>query len=517
MIVGDMLVSNSDRYPTRIAIVDGDRRLTWRDLNERTNMLANSFLRLGMVKGDRIAVLSDNCSEYVEILFACAKVGLIAVCLNYRLASLQLARMVNLTDPQAIVFSDKFETTADSFRSSVSCIKAWIEFGNLQGDRLDYESLICDSSPLEPDVFVKEDDGHVICFSSGTTGLPKAALITHRNLFANGVQISVAHSASRDNVFLLPLGLYTRGGQQYLFSYSLVGGKLVIINFSPESYLEAIEKEKVDTIMINHTLFNMIKSHIAESNRNYDVRSVKLLRSAGQGLSYEQWKEVVAFFNGAHVYKGLATTEAGVVTTGIAEEYEKWSSPGASEEEKRKYNSLGKPLVGCAIKVVDENGRELPPGQVGKFACKGDNVVKTFWKQPEVEKEVLKDGWFYTGDLASIEDGYLYLMGRQDDRIRTGGYNVYPVEIEEALAKHPSVQENAVFGVKDEHWAEVIVAAVILRKGQSISEEELKDHCRKYLARYQVPKKIHFVNDFPRHPVWKRVLKKELAQALAGA
>jgi long-chain acyl-CoA synthetase len=173
--------------------------------------------------------------------------------------------------------------------------------------------------------------------------------------------------------------------------------------------------------------------------------------------------------------------------------------------------------MGTQIRIVDENDRDLPNGEVGELVIRGENVVKSFWNQPQVTEQVLRGGWLHTGDLAMIdEDGYMYLIGRKDDRIRTGGYNVYPVEIEDVMKCHPAVSEPTVLGITDERWGETIIAAVIIKEGHQVTEDELKEHCRRHLARYQVPKRILFIKEFPRHPVWKRVLKKELIQQLEG-
>ena len=517
MLLGEIPISNSRRYPQKLAVVDGGNRLTWKELNERVNRLANSLVDLDMRKGDRVAVISDNCHHYVEVLFATAKLGLIAVCLNYRFAGQQLSRMMKITEPKAIIIRDRYQEALESVRPELPFMDIYIGFGNAHHYEFDYESLISESSNGEPTVELTEDDAYAICFSSGTTGEPKAAVITHKNRIANANQITVAHAATRENTMLLPLALYTAATQQYLFTYAFVGATLVVINFSPKEYLEAIERERADTVMINLTLFNLIKEYLLKTKRDYDLRSVNLLRSAGQGLSYEQWREVVEFFRNALVIKGLAMTEAGLATSGIPEEYKAWLSPQAAPEEKKRFNSLGKPLLGVQMKVVDENDRDLPPGEIGEFICKGDNVVKAFWNQPHITEQTLRGGWLHTGDLAMIdEEGYMYLMGRKDDRIRTGGLNVYPVEIEEVLTRHPAVVEVAVFGIPDEHWGEMIMAAAIIKQGHEVTEDELREYCRTHLARYQVPKRVFFVKDFPRHPVWKRVQKRELALELCG-
>jgi acyl-CoA synthetase (AMP-forming)/AMP-acid ligase II len=517
MVLGDILISNACRYPNKLALVDGENRYSWKTLNERANRLANGLTELGMRKGDRIAILADNCHHYVELLFATAKLGLIAVCLNYRLSGEQLCRMIRITEPVAIIIRDRYQEAIEAIRGELPFMHTYIRFGSTDKCAVDYESLVSGSSDGEPTSEVNEDDAYAICFSSGTTGEPKAAVVSHKNRIANANQIAVAHAATRENTMLLTLALYTSATQQFLFTYAFVGATQIVINFSPQDFLEAIENEKADTVMINFTLCNLIKEYVAKRTRDYDLSSIELLRSAGQALSYEQWREVVEFFHNPLIIKGLALTEAGLATSGIPEEYKAWLSPQASAEEKKKFGSLGKPMLGVQMRVVDENDQDVPTGEVGEFILKGDNVVRSFWNQPHVTEQTLRGGWLHTGDLAMIdEDGYMYLMGRKDDRIRTGGLNVYPVEIEEVLARHAAVGEVAVFGIPDEHWGERIMAAAILKEGKEATEDELKEYCRKHMARYEVPKKFFFVKDFPRHPVWKRVQKKELAQELCG-
>ena len=517
MLLRDILISNAHRYPKKLALVDGTNRMTWKELNERVNKVANALLGLGMRKGDRVAIIAENCHQYAEVLFASAKTGLISVCLNYRFSPGQLSRMTNISQPKAIVVQNKFRDVIESIRSELFSIEIYIGMGNEHGYAVDFESLIGKSSASEPTVELSEEDAYAICYSSGTTGEPKAALISNKNRITNCIQTSLAHGATSNNIMLFPLAMYTSVLQQYLFSYAFVGATLIIINFTPEDYLGAIENEKVDTIMINHTLYTLIREYLRKSKRSYRLDSVRLVRSAGQALSYEQWQEVLEFFNYPTLHKGLAMTEAGLVTSGIPEEYKAQLAPNATADEKKKFNSLGKVLMGSQIRIVDNSDEELPNGEIGELIVKGENVVKIFWNQPHIAEMLLKDGWLHTGDLAMIdEEGYMYLIGRKDDRIRTGAYNVYPIEIEEVIARHPAIEELAVFGAEDEQWGEMIIAAVIIKEGHQVTEEELKEYCRKYLARYQVPKKIYFVKEFPRHPVWKRVLKKELAQQLSG-
>jgi acyl-CoA synthetase (AMP-forming)/AMP-acid ligase II len=517
MLLRDILISNAHRYPNKLALVDGNNKLSWGELNDKVNRVSNGLIGLGLRKGDRIAVLAENCHQYVELLFASTKIGVMAVCLNYRFSPQQLSRMMNISQPKAIIVQTRFRDNIEAIRQELSYVEKFIGLENGHRYEIDFESLVDQSTNDEPTAELNEDDGYAICFSSGTTGEPKAALISHKNRVTNCIQTSLAHNATRDNIILLPFAMYTGVLQQYLFSYAFVGATLVIINFTPEDYLEAIEREKADTIMINYTLFTLIKEYLEKSEQSYDLNSVKMVRSAGQGLSYEQWQEVLRFFHFPLLNKGFAMTEAGLVISGIPEEYKAWLGPNATEEEKKKFNSLGRVLMGTRIRIVDENDRDLPNGEVGELVIRGENVVKRFWNQPQVTEQVLRGGWLHTGDLAMIdEDGYMYLIGRKDDRIRTGGYNVYPVEIEDVMKCHPAVSEPTVLGITDERWGETIIAAVIIKEGHQVTEDELKEHCRRHLARYQVPKRILFVKEFPRHPVWKRVLKKELIQQLEG-
>jgi acyl-CoA synthetase (AMP-forming)/AMP-acid ligase II len=516
MLLGDIARSNAYRYPNKLALVDGTTRMTSRELNEKINRVANMFISLGIGKGERVAIIAENCHEYVELLFAGAKAGFLTVCLNHRSSSEQLCRMLNIVTPKAIVVQRQFKDAAESIRSEVPSIERFIGLGKGHGYAMDFDTLVDGSSANEPIVDLNEDDGYAICFSSGTTGEPKAAVFSHNNKITNCIQVALAHQATRDSVFLIPMALYTGQTQVYLCTYFFVGATIVIINFTPETMLKTMENEKVDTILMNHTFYVLIKKYLDESKQTFDLSSMKRIQSAGQALSYEQWQEVLAFFNNARLVKGLGMTEAGMAPIGVMEEFTAWLSPGATEEEKRKFNTIGKPMVGSELKIVDDNDQEVPLGETGELIIRGDNVVKSFWNQPHVTETILRGGWLHTGDLAMIDqDGYMYLMGRKDDRIRTGAYNVYPIEIERVMAMHPAIEEPAVFGLPDERWGEMIVAAVILKNGAQLSEEELKDHCRQHLAGFQVPKRIFFVKEFPRHPVWKRVIKKELAREIA--
>jgi len=515
MLIGDIPRSNANRYPNKLALVDESTRMTWKELNERINRIANMLINLGITKGDRVAIIAENSHQYVELLFAGAKAGFLTVCLNYRYSSEQLSNMLNIVTPKVIVVQGKFKDAVEHIRSEVPFIEKFIGLSKGHDYAMDFDALADASSAREPTVVLNEDDGYTICFSSGSTGEPKAAVFSHRNKITNCIQVMLNHKTTRDAVFIMPMAIYTAQSQVYLCTYCFMGATVIIINFTPEKMLKMIENEKVDTIMMNHNFYLLIKKYIYENKQTFNVSSVKLIQSAGQALSYEQWQEVLTFFNNAQLVKGLGMTEAGMAPIGVIEEYMDWLSPEASEEKKRKFNTIGKPVIGTEIKIVDENDQELPPGKTGELIMRGDHVVKSFWNQPHVTKNVLRGGWLHTGDLAMMdEEGYIYLMGRKDDRIRTGAYNVYPIEIERVMAMHPAIEEAAVFGLPDEEWGEMIVAAVILKQGAQSSEEELKEHCRQHLARFQVPKRILFVKEFPRHPVWKRVVKKELAQVI---
>lgn len=514
MLIGDILVSNAYRYPSRLALVFGHKRFTWQELNSEVNRLCRGFLSIGLKKGDRIGFIAENSDDYAKVLFAASKLGLITVCLNYRFAPQQLCRMMTVTEAKALIVDSKFKDIVSQMQCDLPYVEKYIGMGPNHGYDHDFESLFASKDDSEPPCEVVESDPYAICFSSGTTGEPKAAVISHKNRITNCTQICLARKATRDSSILLAMAMYTVGLQQYLFAYAFVAAKLVIINFTPEDYLSAIEQQKPDSIMINYTLFSLIKEYMAKSDKKYDLSSIRVAQSAGQSLSYEQWQEVLNFMGNPMLIKGLAMTEAGVLTLGVPEDLTRWAGAGATEDEKRRFNSLGKPLMGVTLKVLDENGVETPPGEVGELVFKGDNIVKGYWNAAGN----IRDGWLHTGDIGYVdEDGFMYLVGRKDDRIRTGGYNVYPVEIEAVLNKLPGVHESAVFAVQDELWGEMIVAAIICEPGSSLAADELKEQSKKSLASFQVPKKFHFVSEFPRHPVWNRVLKRELAAKLASA
>jgi len=385
MLIRDILISNAHRYPNKLALVDGNHKISWKELNDRVNRVSHGLLDLGLSKGDRIAVISESCHQYLELLFASTKIGVMAVCLNYRFSPEQLSRMIKICEPRGIIVQNKLRDNIEVIRSELSYVEKFIGLGDGHGYPIDFESLVSKSSHNEPITELNEDDGYAICFSSGTTGEPKAALITHRNRITNCIQTSLAHSATRNNIILLPFALYTSVLQQYLFSYAFVGATLVIINFTPKDYLEAIEREKADTIMINYTLFKLTKEYLEKSERSYDLHSVKMVRSAGQVLSYEQWKEVLEFFHFPQLNKGFAMTEAGMVISGIPEEYREWLVPNATAEEKRKFNSLGKTLMEEEMKVGPKGQVVIPkairkalkitPGSKVVFKLEDDRLI----------------------------------------------------------------------------------------------------------------------------------------------
>lgn len=518
MVIGDMLLNNARRYANKPGIVDEDgTRLTWGEINQRVNSLCHAMLNLGLKKGDRVAVVSENNHQFAEILFATAKVGLVSVGLNYRLTSEQLSSLIRSCEPKALIVQDKFAAVINSISPQPSGVSLWVGIGDGHHYPNDYETLIKEYSPIEPAAEVNEDDILTINYTSGTTGLPKGAIVTHRNRFTLCVaQGLLVLQLVPSDVVLISTPLFGSAGQSWLSDVLFAGSTGVVHVFKAQGWAEIIERERVTVTQMIPTRYKMVLEHLQASARKCDLSSLKRISIGPQAMSRQELQEMMRFFGVSSAVKHYGSAEAALVTYLLSEEISRGLSPDATEADRKKVDSVGLPLLDTRMKLVDDNGKEVGVKQVGEILVKGEVVMKGYWNLPDLSAEVLKGGWYHTNDLGWLdEDGYLYFAGRKDNMIKTGGFLVGPGEIEEVIGRHPAVREVAVIGVPDAKWGQAIKAIVCLKEGQSLTQEEVKEHCRKYLAGYQVPKTVDFINELPRDMLGK-VQLKELRRIFGG-
>ena len=500
MVIGDILVHNANSYGKRIALVDEQgTKLTWQELNQRVNSLANGLVALGLAKGSRIAIISENCPQYLEVLFAAAKTGLVAVTLNYRLTGTQLAFMLNDSTPEIVIVQSKFVEAINAVRAELKSVRHIIGIGSDHGCDVDYETLVKSRQSSEPEATIAESDPYSLMYTSGSTGVPRGVARSHKNALSVLLAQSLAAGYTYRDVALIGVPYFAWGGHHCILTPALSGATMGVHVFSAQSWVQMVEREKVTATFLTPTRFQMIRDYLEQTQREYDFSSLRVIGIGGQAATGEELAEMLGFFRVSWSFKEYGGTEGGGTILG-PEDVARALSPDATAQEKARLSSVGKAMLGCRLKVVDENGRDLKAGEIGDILLGGDAVVIGYWNRPEATQEAFTGEWFRPGDVGRLdEDGYLYFVERKGYMVKTGGFNVFPAEVENVISQHPAVAEVAMFGIPHEKWGQAITVAVILKKGHAADEDEMKGYCRQYLAGFQVPKKVYFVDELPRH------------------
>lgn len=502
MNVGQILTLTTNKFPERTAILFENKRFTYQELNGRVNRFAQSLLRLGLTKGDKVAVLLFNSNHFVETYLGTAKVGGVFTPINFRLAPDEVRYILNHSDARFFVLGEEFSDLVNTIRSNLIKIKDFISVGDRLTDAHDYERLLERSENREPSVRLTEKDECQLMYTSGTTGRPKGALITHGNILWNLINTMMGREDKEGEVSLVVGPLYHTAALNNHFTVrvALAGTSILIKRFEPKSVMEIIEKEKVNVISGAPAMYHLLLA-LPDMER-YDTCSVTKC-TVGASILPDQTKErlLKLFPNAKGVYDVYGCTEASPNITILK-----------AKDSLRKRACVGPPLLFLEVRIVDDLDRDIPRGGVGELICRGPNVMKGYYKEQKGTREVLKGGWLHTGDLARMdEEGFIYIVDRKKDMIVSGGENIYPREIEEVLYHHPKIQEAAVIGVPDQVWGESVKAMVVLKKGEKMKEEEVIEYCKNNLAGYKKPRSVEFVEDLPRNPSGK-VLKTVLRE-----
>ena len=506
MNVGYLLSNSANKYPERVAVISDEGRWTFKAFNQRTNRLANALLTAGLKKGDRIAILLHNSSYFVEAYFAAVKIGLITTPVNFRFAGPEIVYLINDSQPDALIYGSEFEETLLDIRDQFVSVRHFVSPHNGESSlALEYEDFLEGGEPnsITPTSIVCEEDPCQLMYTSGTTGKPKGALLTHRNVLWNLFNTIWARQDKSGERALIAGPLYhTAALNNHLTIQIALGGTSIIIpKFEPESLLRTIENEKATIISGAPALYNLLLQH--PKAHQYDTRSITKCTSGSDKLPLEIKKRLLEFFpNIKGVYDVYGLTEASPCITILN-----------AQDSLRKDGSVGKALPFLEIRIVDENNISLPAGEVGQLICRGPNVMQAYHRNPHGTKESIRNGWLYTGDLARMDaEGFYYIVDRKKEMILSGGENIYPREIEEVLMRHPAVADVAVIGRPHPTWGETVKAFVALRAGHIIDEQEVIDFCKKHLAGYKKPTAVAFVAAIPRNPsgkALKRLLREE--------
>lgn len=502
MNMGFMLKRVAEEKGQREAVVFENIRMTYSELNSRVNRLANAMAGMGLKKGDRAAVLLFNCSQYLEIYYAAAKLGVILVTMNYRLAEKELQYILDDSKPSAFFYGRQFDDIIPSIRTKSEYILNYIYIGDKKpGDALNYEPLLMSYPDNEPSADINMNDAQLIIYTSGTTGYPKGALITHANTLWTCInQLIFFQDLNENDISLVVMPLYHCGAQNdFTTPLFNLGGKLVIMErVDTVEIAKTIERERITTALLLPTLLHMI-FQMPDLDK-YDFSSLRYVQTGGAPLP-----EVTIdnFYRkmGYHICQVFGLTEGTALTTILTK-----------EAGLRKKGSAGRPLFHVDLKIVDDQGQEVAAGEIGELIQKGPTVMKGYWNNPKATENTIKDGWLHTGDLARCdEEGFVYIVDRKKDMIISGEENIYPAEIEQVLYSHPKIQEAAVIGVPDEKWGESVKAIVVSKPGQSLTADEVIAYCKEHLASYKKPKFVEFITELPRNPSQK-VLKGVLRE-----
>ncbi len=511
MYVGDYLGRREIYSPNKLAILDAGKepelRLTYREWNHRVNRFAN-WLKDGAGIGyrDRVAILARDGIEHLDLIYACGKLGAIHTALNWRLHWRELVGLLEDTTPRVLLYSDDFKETVAQVEAAIRDLPFAIRhYLHIEGDgipgSLDYESTIAASpdTPVSYEALDKEDIACLI-FTGGTTGLPKGAMISHRQINWN-VLNTVIHDVTHDDIYLCVFPLFHTGGLFAYMSSQVVFGNTSILTrqFNPQQVLELIEREKVTVFAAVPTMYQMMTQ--APNWEQADLSSLRFCTSGGAPLpvplveKYGQEK-------GVRFKQGFGMTEYGPGLFALP-----------AEDAIRKAGSIGRPNFFVDVRVMDDDRKELGPNEVGELVLKGPSGCSGYWNNPEASAAVIDDeGWFHTGDMVHYdEEWYFYVVDRKKDMFISGGENVYPAEIEAVLYRHPAVHMCAVVGVPHERWGEVGQACVVLKPGAEATEDELLAHMQEHLARFKVPKSVVLLPELPISAAGK-ILKRELRQ-----
>ena len=508
MNVGWWVQRWSELHPNKNAIFYKEKQISYFELQQRANLTSYWLKSLGIKKGDRVAIMLNNCPEFIELYLSCAKLGVIFVPINTRLRIGELKYLLENSSPKLLVFHSTFFKIINSpdlnhcwSQTLLSCVDGYsfpLEVLDYVPSKLAFTGetpcFVESSGPTKP------EDPQVIMYTSGTTGKPKGAVLPYRKTFFNCLNTEIYFDLHFDDVMLIVLPLFHSGGLFMQASPTIYKGATMIIHphFDPSKVYQDIEQLKVTKFLGVPTVYRKLLKVNLEERKN--ISSLKVCSIGGEKTPHDlliRCRE--SRFNTRQI---MGQTETSSFL---------WASEGDS---LRKPGTVGKPVFHAEVRIFDKEGRDAQPGEVGEIVVRGPIVMTNYWQDPVKTKEAIKNGWLHTGDLARMDDeGYFYPIDRLKDMYISGGENVYTAEVEQVLREHPAIEDVAVVGISDDTWGETGLAFIIPKSGAEISAEAIFSFCEGKLAHFKLPKKINFCQDFPRTSLGK-VQKSKLIRSL---
>jgi len=491
--IGLFLAKRALLGPDRIGLIFNGREITYRDWNRAANRAANVFIGLGVRPGDRVGILMANSLEFLECFFGLAKIGAIVVPLNWRLSPAELGFIAGNAGISLLAYGGEYAESVQALDAGLDIRKFVAVSDAPLAGHLSYRALLAQSSEVEPTAVGSAGDPLVIMFTSGTTGAPKGAVLTHDNLFYDSCTVALSTDWRMGDRVLVALPLFHIGALINVVINVHLGATTVLMTaFDPVGFLQTLQDQKVNFFLAVPAMLHFMLQ--VPTLGQFDLSSVRWVQCGTAPVPVpllQAWARLGIAIQ--QVY-GLTECTGGAATL-------------SAERALDKVGSTGLPMFHTDIRVVDPQGKATAPGEIGEILIRGPHVMREYWKNPKATAETVIDGWLHTGDLGRVDDeGFLYIVDRKKDMIISGGENIYPAEIESVLTALPQVAEVAVIGVPDADWGEAVCAVVRLREGQSLTLEAVRAHCAGKLGKYKMPKKLILSEEpLPRNPTGKLV------------
>ncbi|MBN2074012.1 MAG: acyl--CoA ligase [Dehalococcoidales bacterium] len=515
MKVTDMLAENAVKYPDETALIelrpDSNIRkeITWKEFDEAANRVANALISREIKKDDKVLLWMMNCVEWLEIYFGILRTGAWAVPLNFRFTSADLEYCADIAEAKIMFLGKEFIERVESVKSKLTTISAFICVGNKTPEgMISLDEFLIDASSEKSDIVMADDDPCGLYFTSGTTGSPKPILLTHNNLSSAAEAENIHHQLKHEDNFVLIPPLYHTGAKIHWFGSLVVGGKATLLpEMSNKNLLETVHRERGTVVFLlvpwaQDVLGALDRGELKKED--YDLSCWRMLHMGAQPIPptvVRHWKEYFPDMEYDTTYGLSESTGPGCVHLGM--------------ENEHKVGAIGRAGHGWEIRIIGEDGNDVPQGEVGELIARGGGVMKEYYKNPEQTAETLIDGWLHTGDMARIdEEGFIYLVDRKKDIVITGGENIFPVEVENVILRISKVYDCAVIGIPDERLGELVTAIIDPHPGEIITEEEIIQFCTENLPRYKRPRKIIF-DKVPRNPTGK-IEKPKIREKHAG-
>jgi long-chain acyl-CoA synthetase len=476
-------------FPERPAVASGATRLTFGELHGRVRQVVAALTRHGFVCGDRLAMLLPNEAEYLELVYACAWLGVTAVPVNTRLSAVEIDRVIVDAGPQGLI--------RHSALPAPTVRVPWHRV--LDKEPLELQGGPCPEAIYDPDAVL------ALIYTSGTTGHPKGVMLTHAATLANVDHLNYWMPHQESGVYLHAAPLFHIADFPFIFAAPALGAcQVTIPKFSPEAFCESVQRERVSHTVLVPTMINLLMQFPGLTR--YDLGALKQLGYGGSPIAPELIHHTRTALPNISLLQVYGLSETGFLT-----------ALKDDEHTPQRLLSCGRPCPGVEVRVVDESGTDVAVGRPGEIVARGANVMRGYWNNPQETLSAFRDGLFRTGDIGYQDaQGYLYILDRVKDMIVTGGENVYSAEVEAVLYEHPAIHEAAVFGLPDAQWGEIVMAWVVLKAGIALSMEDLIAHCRRSLASYKVPRRVEFSDlELPKSGSGK-ILKRELRERFWG-